>query len=548
MRQTFFLLLYIILISTGIHAQGLNYGFRKPKYEARAVWLTTIGGIDWPHSYAQDEHSIRKQKQELTGILDKLQKAGINQVLLQTRIRATTIYPSQYEPWDGCLSGNPGRGPGYDALAYAIDECHKRGMELHAWVVTMPVGKWNALGCTRLRKKHPGLIKKIGPDGFMNPEKAQTAAYLADLCEEIVSNYDIDGIHLDYIRYPETWNIKVSRSEGRRNITNIVKAIHDRIKPIKPYLKLSCSPIGKSDDLSRYWSHGWNAYSRVCQDAQGWLRDGLMDELFPMMYFQGQQFFPFAIDWSENTFGRIVAPGLGIYFLSAAEKNWPLDAITRELEVLRQYNLGHAYFRSKFFTENTKGIYDFAAKQFDNSLALVPPMSWQNNTRPNPPSALEIKNHKLIWRSQDGEMFNIYSSRTYPVDINDANNLMKIRTKETVLTIPAEDEPRYYAVTVIDRYGNESIPLQMNPPAESTKAIRSQMLFCNGRQLKLPVRDFRNDADILIIEDLKGKSISSHLWNKDILEVSSLQDGMYQLRSLNNKGITHRLGFFRIRR
>ncbi len=547
MRRTFFLLLYISM-ATGIHAQYFNYGFRKPKYEARAVWLTTIGGIDWPHSYAQNEYSIRKQKLELTKILDQLQKAGINQVLLQTRIRATTIYPSHYEPWDGCLSGNPGKSPGYDPLAYAIEETHKRGMELHAWIVTIPVGKWNTLGCAQLRNRYPSMIRKIGHDGFMNPEKAQTATYLADLCEEIVCNYDIDGIHLDYIRYPETWNIKVSKTEGRRYITNIVKAIHDRIKPIKPYLKLSCSPIGKSDDLSRYWSHGWNAYNRVCQDAQSWLRDGLMDELFPMMYFQGQQFFPFAIDWSENTFGRIVAPGLGIYFLSATEKNWSLDIITREMEVLRQYNLGHAFFRSKFFTDNVKGIYDFAAKRFDNNLALVPPMSWQNNVRPKSPLALEIKNHKLIWRGRDGEMFNIYSSRTYPVNINDANNLIKIRTKDTYLTIPVEDEPRYYAVTVIDRYGNESIPLQMDLPTEFTKATRSLMLFCNGLQLKLPVRDSQNDADILIIEDLKGKNISSHLWNKEFLEVGSLQNGMYQLRSLNNKGITRRLGFFRIRR
>lgn len=97
----------------------------NPKYEVRAVWLTTIGGIDWPHSYAQSERSAEKQKEELRAILDRLQKANINTVLLQTRIRATTIYPSLYEPWDGCLSGFPGKSPGYDALQFAIDECHK---------------------------------------------------------------------------------------------------------------------------------------------------------------------------------------------------------------------------------------------------------------------------------------------------------------------------------------------------------------------------------------------------------------------------------------
>ena len=96
---------------------------QAPKHEVRAVWLTTIGGRDWPHSYAQSPVSARKQQQELCQILDRLQQAKINTVLLQTRVRGTMIYPSALEPWDGCLSGFPGKSPGYDALQFAIDEC-----------------------------------------------------------------------------------------------------------------------------------------------------------------------------------------------------------------------------------------------------------------------------------------------------------------------------------------------------------------------------------------------------------------------------------------
>ena len=306
---------------------------QSPKHEVRAVWLTTIGGLDWPHSYAQSKNSIAKQQAELCTLLDQYAKAGINTVLIQTRIRGTVIYPSAYEPWDGCLSGFPGTSPGYDALKFAIDECHKRGMELHAWVVTLPMGKWNKLGCRKLHAKYPGLIKKIGPDGYMDPENPRTATYLADICEEITRNYDVDGIHLDYIRYPETWKMRVSASRGRQNITSIVRNIHDKVKRLKPWVKMSCSPIGKFDDLSRYWSHGWNAYTKVCQDAQGWLRDGLMDELFPMMYFRNDQFFPFAIDWAEQSHGKIVAPGLGIYFLDPKEGKWNVADVTREMEV-----------------------------------------------------------------------------------------------------------------------------------------------------------------------------------------------------------------------
>ena len=530
----------------------------QPKYEVRAVWLTTIGGIDWPHSYASSNYSIERQKDELRKILDRLQRANINTVLLQTRIRATTIYPSEYEPWDGCLSGKPGKSPGYDALKFAIDECHRRGMELHAWVVAIPVGKWNATGCARLRKRHPGLVKKIGAEGYMDPEKPQTAEYLADLCAEITGNYDVDGIHLDYIRYHETWPMKVSRRQGRANITNIVRAISHRVKSIKPWVKMSCSPIGKYKDLSRFSSYGWNAYERVCQDAQAWLRDGLMDALFPMMYFRGNQFYPFALDWSEQSYGRIVAPGLGIYFMSPGEKDWPLSDITREMLTLRHYGMGHAYFRSKFFTDNVKGIYDFAKETFNRHPALIPPMTWESTTIPATPSALSRKKHSgdveiLSWRPVDKDttkiMYNVYCSREYPVNTDDACNLMMARLQKTSIIIP-RDPSRYYAVTALDRYGNESKPLQekhIQNTAPATK-LPDGLLKCDGKTLRLPEKSNVLDASFITIETLQGHIVATRPYKGSTTDVSRLPEGMYVLRSLGRKGVSHRLGHFIIRR
>lgn len=530
----------------------------QPKYEVRAVWLTTIGGIDWPHSYAGSARSIERQKDELRDILDRLQRANINTVLLQTRIRATTIYPSAYEPWDGCLSGKPGKSPGYDALKFAIDECHRRGMELHAWVVAIPVGKWNAAGCVRLRKRHPGLVRKIGDEGYMDPEKPQTAEYLADLCAEITGNYDIDGIHLDYIRYHETWPMKVSRRQGRTNITNIVRAISRRVKSIKPWVKMSCSPIGKYKDLSRFSSYGWNAYERVCQDAQAWLRDGLMDELFPMMYFRGNQFYPFALDWNEHSYGRIVAPGLGIYFMSPREKDWPLSDITREMLTLRHYGMGHAFFRSKFFTDNVKGIYDFTVQSFNQYPALIPPMTWQSSARPSAPSGLSRRTQEdnvelLSWTPVDKDttriMYNVYSSREYPVNTDDARNLTVVRLRKSSLIIP-HDPTRHYAVTATDRYGNESTPLQerhTNPDTPETR-ITDRLLKCDGKTLSLPEKGSVLDAAFVTIETLQGHIVATRLYNGTVADVSSLPEGMYVLRSLGRKGVTHRLGYFVIRR
>ena len=530
----------------------------QPKYEVRAVWLTTIGGIDWPHSYAGSARSIERQKDELRDILDRLQRANINTVLLQTRIRATTIYPSAYEPWDGCLSGKPGKSPGYDALKFAIDECHRRGMELHAWIVAIPVGKWNGAGCVRLRKRHPGLVRKIGDEGYLDPEKPQTAEYLADLCAEITGNYDIDGIHLDYIRYHETWPMKVSRRQGRTNITNIVRAISRRVKSIKPWVKMSCSPIGKYKDLSRFSSYGWNAYERVCQDAQAWLRDGLMDELLPMMYFRGNQFYPFALDWNEHSYGRIVAPGLGIYFMSPGEKDWPLSDITREMLTLRHYGMGHAFFRSKFFTDNVKGIYDFTAQSFNQYPALIPPMTWQSSARPSAPSGLSRRTQEdnvelLSWTPADKDttriMYNVYSSREYPVNTDDARNLTVVRLRKSSLIIP-HDPTRHYAVTATDRYGNESTPLQerhTNPDTPETR-ITDRLLKCDGKTLSLPEKGSVLDASFVTIETLQGHIVATRPYNGTVADVSSLPEGMYVLRSLGRKGVTHRLGYFVIRR
>lgn len=540
-------LLFLFTISTS--AQGLSFTQPLPKREVRAVWITTIGGLDWPHNYSQSSRSKEKQQQELRDILDNLQKAGINTVLIQTRIRATTIYPSKYEPWDGCLSGFPGKSPGYDALEFAIKECHKRGMEIQAWIVTLPVGSWSGEGCKIMRGKYPGLIKLIDGHGYMNPEDPRTANIISNICEEITRNYDIDGIHLDYIRYPETWKMKVSHEEGRRYITSIVQAIHDKVKSLKPWVKISCSPIGKYNDLSRYWSHGWNAYEKVCQDAQGWLSEGLMDELFPMMYFQDDQFYPFAINWKECDYGKIVAPGLGIYFLSPKEKDWSQDVITREMHVLRQCGLGHAFFRSKFFTDNIKGIYDFSA-YFDSSPALIPAMTWESASAPSAPTCIKKKDGILSWNGarikNDSPtlLYNIYASKNYPVDINDSKNLLFMKYENTSINTNSD---MYYAITAIDRYGNESNAIQ-SYGHKDLNATYEELLNCDNESVYFNINLRQIDAKQVIITSLSGNAIGIKAIENNSARIRNIKDGIYILHTINEKGITHRLGYFIIDR
>ena len=161
----------------------------------------------------------------------------------------------------------------------------------------------------------------------------------------------MDGINLDYIRYPDGWPRPSYRDgdtpdQRRSNITAIVRAIHDEVKAIKPWVKMSCSPIGKHADLSRYSSKNFNAHDRVSQEAQEWMRLGLMDQLYPMQYFRGDNYYPFVADWVENAYKREIVTGLGTYFLDPREGNWTLGDLTRQMYVSRDLGVGHAHFRS----------------------------------------------------------------------------------------------------------------------------------------------------------------------------------------------------------
>ncbi len=488
MKYTLYILIYIVtaLFCLKTEAQELFLSAPPaPKHEVRAVWLTTLSSLDWPTAKATSEAGRRKQKEELCQLLDQLQACHINTVVLQTRIRGSVIYPSKIEPWDPCLTGQFDRDPGYDPLAFAIEETHRRGMELHAWVVTVPAFKVvNAkkMGKRSLMSTHPELLRKHGEQYYLDPGMPGSSSYLAAICREIVKGYDIDGIHFDYIRYPEqpesfpdgsTYK-KYGKGQNKRawrqdNITRMVREAYNAIKAIKPWVRLSCSPVGKYKDLSRYSAKGWSALGAVYQDAQGWLREGIMDMLMPMMYFQGDHFYPFAADWQENTYGRTVAPGLGIYFLHPDQKDWEWGIIQRELCYLRQIGLGgQAYFRSRFLTDDVKGIYTYLRQDYYPYPALLPPMTWQSDARPAMPILVKRErqggvNERIEWLPQEGCRYVIYASSDQPVDTEKPQNIVRV-TSETSYTyslLGAYYRNYHLAITALDRYGNESLPLEL---------------------------------------------------------------------------------------
>ena len=537
MRTFFLTFLLLICLIIPVAAQ--------PKHEIRAIWLTTLGGMDWPRQKATNAEGIRKQQQELCDILDRLKEAHFNTVLFQTRLRGDLIYPSSIETFPEALTGLTGRNPGYDPLAFAIEECHKRGMELHAWIVTIPIGnarQVRLLGNHSIVRKNRKICKQFKGSWYLDPGHPETADYLSRIVCEIATNYDVDGIHFDYIRYPEQgtrfpdndtyrkYGKKKNKTQWRReNITSLVRRLYTDIKNIKPWIKVSSSPVGKFASTSRYSSKGWNAYHAVHQDAQGWLKEGIHDVVFPMMYFQGNDFYPFVLDWKENDNGRWVVPGLGIYFLSPKEKNWPIEEIARQINFTREQELsGQAYFRNRFLLDNVKGIYNEVKYGFYTAPALVPPMTWIDSIPPSVPSSpicetLGNGNLRLSWEpSKDNHnlpvVYHLYASETYPVDINctDALIAMSLRSNEYILT--DWQKYRYFAVTAADRNGNESAPLALNEPSDIDIPILNK-----GNTLVIP--PIPNATNICICTP-SGKEIMQ-IQPTSHVDIHSLKTGIY---------------------
>ena len=505
--RTFFITLLLVIVS-------LSPVFSQPKYEIRATWLTTLGGMDWPRNKAVNASGIRRQQKELCDILDRLKAANFNTVLLQTRLRGDMIYPSAIETFAESLTGSTGGNPGYDPLAFAIGECHKRGMELHAWIVTIPAGNTRQVqlqGRSSVVRKNRTICKLYKGNWYLDPGNPGTKEYLSCIVKEITSRYDIDGIHFDYIRYPEQADNfpdkdtyrkygkgKELKQWRRDNITDIVHRLYTDIKTIKPWVKVSSSPIGKYRDTNRYPSRGWNAYHVVYQDAQKWLKEGIHDALFPMMYFQGNNFYPFALDWKENCGNRWIVPGLGIYFLSPDEQN---------LAVGR--NSPPTSFHPSDKTKRTSLLpQSFSIEQHQRHLGRTPREFLYHSgiDSPNdldgqhPPSTPAMPSLQLL---PDGKMhmswqistdnngglvtYHLYASDTYPVDITDAGNLLETYLTHTEYEYTPTSpwrQKRYFAVTAADRFGNESAPLELNAISETD----------------IPLL---NDGDILTLPEIK---------------------------------------------
>ena len=530
---------------------------QSPKYEYRAVWLTTVENLDWPKTRIRSKADIEVQKMELVAMLDSLKKLNVNTVLLQTRLRGDVIYPSSIEPFAHVFTGVEGRDPGYDPLAFAIEECHKRGMQIHAWIVSMPLGTDEHVrrqGSLALCRNKSSLCTHYTGQWYMEPGNPGTAEYMAGIVKEIVSNYDVDGIHLDYIRYPDRTqgypDASLHRKYGkgkslaswrRGNITRVVNAVYNTVKELKPWVRVSCSPLGKYDTLSRYSSRGWDAYNSVYQAAQEWVRDGVMDILFPMLYFEGNNFYPFVLDWLENSAGRHIVPGIGIYRLLPEYGGWRNVEIERQLRTSRSAGCaGTGMFRAEHMLGCGKAVY---ASVYTEP-ALVPPMSWASEAPASPLGLVanrDAKGVSIEWNAvtAPGNLpatrYNVYMAIGDTVDTGDISNLFASNVTGTSFRCDCRVAGNMsVAVTAVNAYGIESKP--------SVAVLRNEYTALVSDYIVLP--DTISNGWRMVVTDMYGREVYSGRYSRKVI-VRGLGSGFYRLEVYDRRGsLLHSVRFF----
>lgn len=172
-----------------------------PRKELRGVWVATVWELDWPMG-AHDEAS---QKKKYTDYLDLFQECGINAVFFQIRSKADAYYESQYEPWSKTITGTVGKNPGYDVLKFLIDETHARGMQFHAWINPYRVETRGSASAEfpALDPKIPAsMVKDYNKIRVYNPALPEVQDRIAAIVKEIITKYDVDGLHMDDYFYP----------------------------------------------------------------------------------------------------------------------------------------------------------------------------------------------------------------------------------------------------------------------------------------------------------------------------------------------------------
>lgn len=546
------------------------------KREVRSVWMATVWALDWPSSTS----STTAQKNEMVKYLDVLQKNNFNAIYFQVRTMSDAFYKSSYEPWSSYLTGTRGKDPGWDPLAFVVEECHKRGMECHAWVnpYRFSTGSNWSTAQDQALKSAGMLLAYTKSDGktttILNPGLESVRKRIVDVCKEIISNYDVDGLVFDDYFYPE--GIPVTSSAGdydlwqksgasmtfgdwrRNNVNQMVADVYKMVQQQKPYVRFGISPAGAACTSAAVAAkHGidrcpvasdWQ-YDGIFSDPVAWLEAGTIDYISPQLYWKTNHktnpFGPMTKWWSyvAKHFGRHHYASHSISFLNSSNTTSDWEEIGKQVQFSRDYTENEApgavFYSAAYVTGKKQSGFGewLQVNKFQNK-ALTPAIDWKKSDLEKVQvSALNKRATVLSWTGVDNVRYSVYAvPESVNVETLDSNipaeYLLGVSYK-TTYTMPDDKKSGYnYAVCVLDRCGNEYEPVYYGQSGVECIGGNSGLTadYADGELRLSAVAD-----EVFVYNEAGALVANSRNCNRLAL---SVQAGMYIVRMIGNGGVS----------
>ena len=484
---------FLLLMAGGVFAQ-VQTGSAYPKREFRAAWIQSVNG-------QFRGMPTEKLKQNLIGQLNSLQKAGINAIIFQVRPEADALYASRLEPWSRLLTGVQGKAPQpyWDPMQFMIDECHKRGMEFHAWInpYRTKTTLKSELAPNHVYNIHPEWFVTYGDQLYFDPALPESRRHICMVVSDIVSRYDVDAIHMDDYFYPYPIKGKdfpddasfarfgggfSNKGDWRRsNVNVLIKKLHETIREIKPWVKFGVSPFGiyrnESSDPLGSKTKGLQNYDDLYADVLLWAREGWIDYNIPQIYWHighpVADYETLVKWWARNTENRPLFIGQSVMntVQNADPKNPSINQLPRKMALQRAYQTigGSCQWPASAVVENAGKYRDALIAEYHKYPALPPVFDFMDNEAP-----AKVRKMKPVW-TEDGyilfwtapkykeEMNRAVQYVVYrfndkeKVNIDDPSHIVAI-TRDNFYKLPYEDgKTKYrYVVTALDRLHNES--------------------------------------------------------------------------------------------
>lgn len=478
-----------ILLISGLLAAASMWS-ANPKEEFRGAWIHTV------HQPQYSRQSTDQNKAYLTSLLDSLQMTGVNAIVFQVRPCADAFYDSKFEPWSKFLSGENGKAPSpaWDPLQFMIDESHKRGMELHAWLnpYRVTTSAKDVLPADHRVYKEPWRFVTFNGATYFDPGLPENREFICNVVSDIISRYDVDAIHMDDYFYPypvagqkfpddasyKKYGKGLSLDDWRReNVNLLIKDIHGTIAQTKPWVRFGISPFGiwrnESSDPRGSKTNGLQNYDDLYADVLLWTKEGWVDYMLPQLYWTLENKRASSLElagwWDKNANGRHMYFGQDV---GATMKTPDLEPSTEKSQLRHKVELsrelknvqGNCWWPGYSITRNYLGVADSLANDLQSTIALVPSYPWINSKKPEAVTGVNIKNGVVSWKgrptnnsAEDVIQYVVYKSSTSDQNaIENPENIIAV-TRETSFKLPETVEKgSIIFVTALDRVNNES--------------------------------------------------------------------------------------------